>query len=115
MGQRRSVPPPCPAEWKPLVSPRQWADLAHAFADVPELLGDLCVILEQLSPRVRGVLLANVSDALASGLRPGRAVWTALAVTAHELKLSSAAQLGRLDAMDDDSPPGSVTRLEPPK
>ena len=97
-----------PLQWQPLVSPRQWAILAHALSDSPEVLDDLRVVLTQLSPRVRRALVANLMEALASGTRPAGAVWSALAITGHEVKLCSAAALGRLHALGDDAPVGPV-------
>jgi hypothetical protein len=102
-----------PPEWKPLVSPRQWVILAHAFRQAPEVLGDLRVVLEQLSPRVRQALLGNLIEALASDVRPGRAVWMALAVTGRELMQCSAAALGRLHAAGDQLPVAEVAHLRP--
>ena len=103
--------PARPLEWEPLVSARQWVILAHAFSDAPEVLGDLRVVLGQLSPRVRGVLLGNLMVALASQVRPGRAVWTALAITGDEVKRCSAAALGRLHAAGDQLPVTEVAHL----
>ena len=38
---RRSTPAsPRPLGWQPLVSPRQWAILAHALRNRPEILDD---------------------------------------------------------------------------
>ena len=106
-----------PLQWQPLVSPRQWAILAHALSDSPEVLDDLRVVLTQLSPRVRGALIANLMAALASDTRPAGAVWSALAITGHEVKLCSAAALGRraraLHALGDDAPVGPVRPLRP--
>lgn len=65
----------------------------------------------QLSPGVRTALLANLMDALASDASPARAVWRALAITGHEVKLCSAAALGRLHALGDDAPVGRVKPL----
>ena len=100
-----------PLQWQPLVSPRQWAILEHALSDSPEVLDDLRVVLTQLSPRVRGALIANLMAALASGTRPAGAVWSALAITGHEVKLCSAAALGRLHALGDDVPVEPVRPL----
>ncbi len=100
-----------PLQWQPLVSPRQWAILAHALSDRPEILDDLRVVLTQLSPGVRKALVTNIMEALASGARPTRAVWSALAITGHEVKLCSAAALGRLHALGDDAPSAPVRPL----
>ena len=100
-----------PPEWQPLVSPRQWARIAHPFRDVPELLDDLRVVAAQLSPRVRTALIDNVLDALASGVRPARAVWIGLANTGHEVKLCSAEALGRLHTRGEDAPDAVVKSL----
>ena len=109
---RRSTPAsPRPLGWQPLVSPRQWAILAHALRNRPEILDDLRVVLTQLSPSVRSALVANLMEALASDARPTRAVWSALAITGHEVKLCSAAALGRLHALGDDAPMGRVKPL----
>ena len=53
-----------PLQWQPLVSPRQWAILAHALSDRPEILDDLRVVLTQLSPGVRRALVVNLMEAL---------------------------------------------------
>ncbi len=79
-----------PPQWQPLVSARQWLILTHTLRDAPELLGDLRVVLGELSPGVRRALLAHLMQTLASGASPVRAVWTALAITGHEVKLRSA-------------------------
>ena len=100
-----------PLQWQPLVSPRQWAILAHALSARPEILDDLRVVLTQLSPRVRSALVANLMEALASGARPTRAIWSALAITGQELKLCSAEALGRLHALGDDAPVEPVRPL----
>jgi hypothetical protein len=107
---RRSTPAsPRPLEWQPLVSARHWTILAYALRDHPEvLLEDLRVVLTQLSPAVRSALVANLLISLASEERPTRAVWTALALTGHEVKLCSAAAFGRLHALGDDAPRASV-------
>jgi len=111
---RRSTPAsPRPLEWQPLVSARQWAILADALKDHPEVLDDLRVVLTQLSPGVRTALLANLLISLAAEERPTRAVWTALAVTGHEVRLCSAAALGRLHALGDDAPGASVRPIRP--
>jgi hypothetical protein len=102
-----------PLQWQPLVSPRQWAILAQALGDRSEILDDLRVVLTQLSPGVRSALIANLLDALASNARPTHAVWSALAITGHEVKLCSAAALGRLHALGDDAPVGPVMPLRP--
>ena len=110
-----AAPPrsPRPLEWQPLVSARQWAILAHALKDHPEVLKDLRVVLTQLSPGVRRALIANLLSSLAAEERPTRAVWAALVVTGHEVKLCSADALGRLHALGDDGPVGSVRPLRP--
>ena len=108
--RHRSVPAP-PLQWQPLVSPREWAILAHAYSEHREILDDLRVVLTQLSPGVRGALVANLIEALASGASPAHAVWSALAITGHEVKLCSAAALGRLHALGDDAPVGRVKPL----
>ena len=100
-----------PTTWQPLVSPREWAILAHALRDWPEALNDLRVVLAQLSPGVRTTLVDNLMEALASDARPTRAVWSALAITGHEVKLCSAAALGRLHALGGDAPVGPVRPL----
>ena len=111
---RRSTPvSPRPLEWQPLVSARHWAILAHALKDHPEVLEDLRVVLTQLSPRVRSALIANLLISLAAEVRPTHAVWTALAVTGHEVKLCSAAALGRLHALADDAPGARVRPIRP--
>lgn len=99
--------------WQPLVSPRQWAVIVHALGSTPSALDDLRVVLEQLSPRVRSTLVANLMDALGSDPHPTRAVWSALAVTGHELKLCSAVTLGRLHALAEDAPLEPVKPLPP--
>ncbi len=111
--QRRAIPGPArPDVWRPLVTRRQWAILAHAFRDASAVLGDLRVVLAELSPGVRAALLGNLMDALASGVRPGRAIWMALAVTGHEARLCSADALGRLHALGDE-PGGTVASFSP--
>ena len=115
MDRRHRSIPARPLQWQPLVSPRQWAILAHALSDRPEILDDLRVVLTQLSPGVRRALVANIMGALATGARPTRAVWSALAITGHEVKLCSAAALGRLHALGDDAPVGPVRPLRPTK
>ncbi|MGI8729302.1 MAG: hypothetical protein ACR2LK_04830 [Solirubrobacteraceae bacterium] len=105
--------PKRPPDWQPLVSPREWAILAHALADCQEVLDDLHIVLTQLSPGVRRTLVANLVTALQSGARPRRAVWTALAITGGEVRLCSAVALGRLHALADDSPAGTVHTLWP--
>ena len=103
--------PPRPLQWQPLVSPREWAILAQALSDHPEILDDLRVVLTQLSPGVRGALITNLSEAFVSGASPTHAIWSALAITGHEVKLCSAAALGRLHALGDDAPVGRVKPL----
>ena len=89
---------PRPQEWKPLVSAPQWVILAHALRDAPATLGDLRVVLGELSPGVRRALLAHLMQTLASGASPPvRAVWTALAITGHEVKLRSAVTRAHFD------------------
>lgn len=110
MDRRHRSIPVRPLQWQPLVSPRQWAILAHALRDCPEILDDLRIVLTQLSPGVRSTLVANLMEALASDARPTRAVWSALAITGHEVKLCSAAALGRLHALGDDAP---LARVKP--
>ena len=111
MDPRHHSVPPRPATWQPLVSPGQWAILAHALRDCPEALDDLRVVLAQLSPGVRSAFIANLMEALASGVLARRAVWSALAITGHEVKLCSAAALGRLHALGDDAPVEPVRPL----
>jgi hypothetical protein len=82
--------------------------------DHPEVLDDLRIILAQLSPGVRGALVANLLISMRSEERPTRAVWTALAVTGQEVRLCSAAALGRLHALADDAPGGNVQPLRLP-
>ena len=113
MDRRQRSIPARPLQWQPLVSPRQWAILAQALSDRPEILDDLRVVLTQLSPGVRRALVANIMGALATGARPTRAVWSALAITGHEVKLCSAAALGRLHALGDDAPVVPVRPLRP--
>ena len=105
--------PKRPPDWQPLVSPRQWAILAQALADCPEVLDDLHIVLTQLSPGVRSALVANLVAALESGARPARAVWMALAITGDEVRLCSAVALGRLHALADDAPGAAVHALPP--
>jgi hypothetical protein len=100
-----------PCEWEPLVSTRQWAILAHTLRDAPEILGDLRVVLAQLSPAVRCALLAHLMQSLASGMSPASAVWRSLVITGHEVKLRSAAALGRRDALADQAPSATVITL----
>lgn len=112
--RRRHTPASArPLQWQPLVSARQWAILAHALGDHPEVLEDLRVVLTQLSPGVRRTLMANLLISLASEEHPARAVWTALAVTGHEVKLCSAAALGRLHALADAAPGAKVRPIRP--
>ena len=111
MHRRQRSIPARPLQWQPLVSPREWAILAHALGDRPEILDDLRVVLTQLSPGVRSALVANLMEALASDASPTHAVWSALAITGHEVKLCSAAALGRLHALGDDAPVGRVKPL----
>ena len=113
MDRRHRPIPVRPLQWQPLVSPRQWAILAHALSDRPEILDDLRVVLTQLSPGVRSALVANLMEALESEARPTRAVWSALAITGHEVKLCSAAALGRLHALSDDAPSAGVRPIRP--
>lgn len=105
--------PARPLVWQPLVSPSQWAVLRRRLGDAPEALSDLRVILTQLSPGVRRTLLDNLIKALACEERPLRAVWTAMALTGHEVKLGSAAALARLHALGDDLPTPAPSRLGP--
>lgn len=88
---------PRPQEWEPLVSAPQWVILAHALRDAPATLGDLRVVLGELSPGVRRALLAHLMQTLASGGSPVRAVWTALAITGHEVTLRSAVTRAHFD------------------
>ena len=113
MDRRQGSFPARPLEWQPLVSPREWAIFANALADYPEVLADLRTVLTQLSPGVRSVLVSNVTTALESEARPTYAVWMAVAITGDELKLCSAATLGRLHALADDAPDGVVHPLRP--
>ena len=115
MDRRQASVPERPLEWQPLVSPRQWAILAHALADCPEVLDGLRTVLTQVSPGVRGTLVANLMMALESEARPARAVWMALAITGDEVKLCSAVALGRLHALADDAPGGTVHEMHPPE
>lgn len=115
MDRRHHAVPERPSRWQPLVSSRQWAILAYALRDSPEVLDDLRVVLAQLSPIVRSALISNLMEALASDARPTRAIWHALAITGHEVKLCSAAALGRLHALGDDAPVGPVSRLQKPE
>lgn len=77
------------------------------------MLDDLHIVLTQLSPGVRSALVANLMIGLKSEARPARAVWMALAITGDEVKLCSAVALGRLHALADDSPGGTVHTLRP--
>ena len=113
MDRRQDLLPKRPLQWQPLVSPRQWAILANALADCPEVLDDLHIVLTQVSPGVRGTLVANVTTALKSEARPPHAIWIALAITGDEIKLCSAAALGRLHTLADDAPGGAVHALRP--
>ena len=113
MDRRQVSAPERPREWQPLVSPRQWAIFANALAENPEVLADLRTVLAQLSPRVRSALVTNVTTALESEARPTYAVWMALAITGEEVRLCSAAMLGRLHALADDVPGGVVHPLWP--
>ena len=74
-----------------------------------EVLDDLRVVLTQFSPGVRSALMANL---LSSGGRstPDACRLERLAITGHEVKLCSAAALGRLHALADDAPVGRVSR-----
>jgi hypothetical protein len=94
-----------------LVSTRQWAILDHTLRDAPEVLGDLRVVLAQLSPAVRCALLAHLMQTLASGSSPVSAVWRSLVLTAHEVKLRSAVALGRRDALAEEAPSAMVVTL----
>ena len=105
--------PKRPPDWQPLVSPRQWAILARALADCPEVLDDLRTVLRQLSPGVRSALVANLMISLKSEAAPSRAVWLALAITGDEVRLCSAVALGRLHALADDAPGGPLRALRP--
>lgn len=109
MDLRYPVGSPRPPEWRPLVSPRHWAILVDGLGGHPEVLDDLHVALSQLSPGVRGRLLANLTTAVP----PQRAVWTALAATGQDARLHSAVALGRLDALGKDAPVGMVMPLWP--
>jgi len=113
MDRRQDSVPERPQKWQPLVSPRQWRILAHTLADCPEVLDDLHTVLMQLSPGVRGALVANVTMALESEARPTHAVWMALAITGDEVKLCSAVALGRLHSLADDAPGGAMHALRP--
>jgi hypothetical protein len=99
--------------WQPLVSPCQWAGIAHALASSPPAIDDLCVALEQLSGRVRITLMANLLQAVESDPCSTRAVWSALAITRHELTPCLAEALGRLHAAAEDAPLGRVKSLAP--
>ena len=114
MVRRNTAASARPLAWQPLVSARQWAILAHALGDHPEVLDDLRVVLSELSPGVRSALVANLLISLGSDEGPSRAVWTALAVTGHEISLCSAAALGRLHALGADAPRASVKPIRPP-
>lgn len=109
----RSIPAR-PSGWRPLVSAREWAILARGFADTPELLGDLHVVLAQLSPGVRAALLGNLVQALADDTGPSHALWMSLAITGHELRLCSAIKLGQLHVRDDAAHHGTVSPLPNP-
>lgn len=111
MSRRSRSAPLRPFEWRPLVSAREWAILARAFADAPEPLADLRVVLAQLSPGVRSALLGNLIQALAEDVRPSQALWMSLAITGHELRLCSAITLGRMDALGDTAHGGTVSPL----
>ena len=111
MDRRHHSIPVRPLQWRPLVSPREWSILSHELRDRPEVLDDLRVVLTQLSPGVRSALVANLMESLASDASPAHAVWSALAITGHEVKLCSAAALGRLHALGDDAPVGRVEPL----
>ena len=113
MHRRNTPASPRPLQWQPLVSARQWAILSDALRDHPEVLEDLRVVLTQLSPGVRSALVANLLISLASEERPTRAVWSALAVTGQEVKMCSAAALGRLHALGDDAPRARVRPIRP--
>jgi hypothetical protein len=110
MARRDSLPSAPPAAWRPLVSRAQWTILARALEGFPEVLDDLRVVLTQLSPGVRSALLTNLFSTLKAEEHPTRAVWVALAITGHEVKLCSAAALGRLHALADDVSPGGSVR-----
>ena len=113
MHRRNSSASARPLEWQPLISAGHWAIVADALRDHEEVLEDLRVILTQLSPGVRSALVANLLLSLASEEPPTRAVWNALAVTGHEVKLCSAAALGRLHALGDDAPGARVRPIRP--
>lgn len=65
----------------------------------------------QFSPGLRSALVAM--EALAPDACPTGAVCSALANTEHEVKVCSAAALGRLHALGDDAPGGLVRPLWP--
>lgn len=113
MNRRQTVTSARPPEWRPLVSSRQWLILAQAIGDHPEILDDLRAVLEELSPRVRRALVANLMDALASRAHPTRAIWCALSITGHEVKLSSAVALARLHIREAGAPGAVVRPLRP--
>jgi len=96
MDRRDNLVPAQPLEWQPLVSRRERAIFAGGYSLHREVLEDLRVVLTQPSPRVRSALVANLLTTLTSEERPTRAVWAALAITGNEVKLCSAAALGRL-------------------
>ncbi len=100
-----------PWQWQPLVSRREWVVLAGALRGSPAILEDLRVVLLQLSPGVRRALVANLMTVLESDACATRAVWSALVITGHEVKMCSAAALGRLHALGDDAPVGPVMPL----
>ena len=102
-----------PSRWQPLVTPGQWRILAHSFRDAPEVLNDLQVVLGEISPGTRRALLENLMATLQSEDRPIVALWTALGLTGQDAKMRSAAALGRLHALGDDAPDGTVTQLPP--
>lgn len=113
MNRRHTVTSARPPEWRPLVSSRQWLILAQTIGDHPEVLDDLRAVLEELSPRVRRALIANLMEALASRGHPTRAIWCALSITGHEVKLSSAVALARLHLREDAATDAMVTKLRP--
>lgn len=114
MARRPHSIPARPWDWQPLVSAREWAILARGFAHTPELLGDLRVVLAQLSPGVRAALIGNLVRALADDMGPSDALWMSLAITGHELKLGSAIALGRLHALGDAAHQATVSPLPTP-
>lgn len=104
MDRSDSSGPTWPPAWQPLVSSCRWTILAHALKDCSKLVDNLRVVLAQLSAGVRGTLMDNVIQELASDVAAPRALWHALVIAGDEVKLCSAEALGRLLALGDDAP-----------